>query len=81
VVIIPDGTLGQITSVPRDGTLIRQFDQPAVYHVTGGHRFPIGSPEALQAVLESGNVNPTIFVIDSLGMDQIPMAGELSRAP
>ena len=46
VATVPDGDLRAIPSVPRDGTLLREFGDPAVYGVRDGNRHCLTSEEA-----------------------------------
>lgn len=46
VVTLPDGDLHAIPAIPRDGTLVREFGDPAVYGIRDGKRHWLASEDA-----------------------------------
>jgi hypothetical protein len=45
VLTLPAGGLAAIPNIPRDGTLLKQMSDPAVYVIRGGSRYHISSPQ------------------------------------
>jgi hypothetical protein len=48
--IVGDGMMSRVADVPWDGTLVQEAGSEGVYVVYAGARFPIPSPEALNAI-------------------------------
>lgn len=66
-----------------DGTLVREVSGPGVWQIAAGARFPVSSPEALNALASSGEVRPHVVLVPDGSLESFPLAprtGTLLRA-
>ncbi|MFB9963224.1 hypothetical protein [Sinosporangium siamense] len=52
--IVPPRSLSKISNIPKNGTLVRELGDHAVYYLEDGNRFWVSSPEVLAAMGRKG---------------------------
>jgi hypothetical protein len=72
---VPAGSLASMTDLPRDGTLLREKSQGAIYLVKGGQRRQLPGPQVLS---QMGLVWNNVRVVPDGGLASLPDGGMLA---
>jgi hypothetical protein len=76
--VIPDGSLGGLPALPREGTLLREQSDPAVYVMMGGTLRHVPTPEEFEA---RGYVAGAVGIVPDGALAPIPKGEPLEVTP